>query len=220
MSNTGRAQLGVHLHPACLHPAVSVLPACTAELGRCTAQSHSHLSVLLCCTVCKAQPLPSTGQVLAASRDRGSNPDSMKVQWCHKTQGIGLNSWILNRKPLPAAFHPLGPHARPCNSLLSTAFPGEDGWKRHYCSASLHPQELISSVTPAVTSLVLMEALSVALAASARSICTCCALSRGRTSTRLMSFVSKPHPGAGVKQKQVLLYPKSDVQYFFFFAFL
>lgn len=74
-------------------------------------------------------------------------------------------------------------------------------------------------MTPAVTSLVLMEALSVALAASARSICTCCALSRGRTSTRLMSFVSKPHPGAGVKQKQVLLYPKSDVQYLFFFFF-
>lgn len=72
-------------------------------------------------------------------------------------------------------------------------------------------------MTPAVTSLVLMEALSVALAASARSICTCCALSRGRTSTRLMSFVSKPHPGAGVKQKQVLLYPKSDVRYLFFF---
>lgn len=71
-------------------------------------------------------------------------------------------------------------------------------------------------MTPAVTSLVLMDALSVTLATSAHSICTCCALSRGRTSTRLTSFVSKPHTGAGVKQKQVFLYPKSDVQYLFF----
>lgn len=106
MSNTGWAQLGVHPHPARLHPAVSVLPVCTAELGRRTAQSHAHLSVLLCSAVCK-EPFPSTHQVPAASRDRGSNPDSIKVQWCHETQEPGLNSRILSRKPLPAALHPL-----------------------------------------------------------------------------------------------------------------
>lgn len=122
--------------PACLHPTVSALPARTAELSRCTAQSHSHLSVLLCCTVHRAQPSPTTHQVPAASGDRGSNPDSIKVQRCHKTQETGLNSWILNGKPPPAVRHPLGPRARPCNSLLSAAFPGEGGWKRHCCSAS------------------------------------------------------------------------------------
>lgn len=121
---------------ACPHPTVSALPARTAELGRCTAQSHSHLSILLCCTVHRAQPFPTTHQVPAASGDRGSNPDSIKVQRCHKTQETGLNSWILNGKPPPAVRHPLGPRARPRNSLLSAAFPGEGGWKQHCCSAS------------------------------------------------------------------------------------
>lgn len=52
-------------------------------------------------------------QVPTASKDRGSHTDSIKVQWCHKTQELGLSSRILNKKPLPAALHPLGPHARP-----------------------------------------------------------------------------------------------------------
>lgn len=115
--------------PSLFVPTVSVLPAGTAEVGRCTAPSHSHLAVLLRCTVRKVQSFPSTDQVPAASRERGSNPDSIKVQWCHKTQEIGLNSWVLKRKPLPAALRPLGPRARPHNSLLSAAFPGEGGWK-------------------------------------------------------------------------------------------
>lgn len=97
--------------PACPQPSFS--PACTAEQGRQTAQSPSHLSVLLCCAVCEAQPFPSTSQVPTASKDRSSHTDSIKVQWCHKTQELGLSSRILNRKPLPAALHPLGPHARP-----------------------------------------------------------------------------------------------------------
>ena len=184
--------------PACPRPTV---PVPTAQ--RSWAQPHAHLGIQLCGAVCK-EPFASTHQVPTASRDRGSNPESIKVQWCHKTPEIGLNSWILNRKPLPAAPYPLGPHARPCNSLLSAAFPGAGSWKRCCCSASLHPQALIGSVTQVLASLALpapMDTLPVALTMSARSVRPCCALSRGRISTRVTGLVSKPQPGAEVKQK-------------------
>lgn len=86
------------------HPYVQ--PSFPAELGRGRAPLLSPLSVLLRCTACKAQPVPSTGQVPAAPTDKGSNPGSVEVQWCQKTQETGLDSRILSTKRFPAALHP------------------------------------------------------------------------------------------------------------------
>lgn len=86
------------------HPYVQ--PSFPAELGRGRAPLLSPLSVLLRCTACKAQPVPSMGRVPAAPTDKGSNPGSMEVQWCQKTQETGLDSQILSTKRFPAALHP------------------------------------------------------------------------------------------------------------------
>lgn len=106
MSNTRGAQRGVNPHPPHVHPSLPAPPACSAGLGRGRAPLHSPLSVLLCCTAGKAQPVPSTGQLPAAPTDKGSNPGSVEVQWCQKTQETGLNTQILNTKRFPAALYP------------------------------------------------------------------------------------------------------------------
>lgn len=107
MRNTRGAQQGVH--PTSLCAALIPSPACLlSRAGLRQSSTPFPLSVLLCCTACKAQPVLHTGHVPAAPTDKGSNPGSIEVQWCQKTQETALNSQILSTERFPAALHPPG----------------------------------------------------------------------------------------------------------------
>lgn len=219
MRNTRGAQQGVH--PTSLCAALIPSPACLlSRAGLRQSSTPFPLSVLLCCTACKAQPVLHTGHVPAAPTDKGSNPGSIEVQWCQKTQETALNSQILSTERFPAALHPLGPHTRPCNSLLSTTFP-----RRQQLEATLLPclspasgdnhLGATSSATPHPTGPCGCQ--------GCRTLDVCLHQplyllhpEKVQTSMRVTGFAFQPYPLAGVKQKQVFfLHHKSDIQYLF-----